>query len=467
MMHRTDWPTLDGEAFRGLAGDVVDCLAPHTEADHCVLLVDFLAAYGNAVGAGPHVRVGADQHPGRIFAAIVGETSRARKGSGWSMIRHVMHAADPGWCDRIVGGFGSGEAVVDAVRDPTEDGERGAPDERLLVREPELARLLRVAGRENSTLSPIVREAWDGGRLQFRTRQGITIATGAHISVVADITRAELRRELTDTEIANGWANRFTFVLARRSKRLPSGGNLDDRDVAQFGSRIQDALCRARRHGRMRRSAEAEERWREFYLSIDDRVDGMLGSVTARAEAQALRLSVIYALLDGSVSIELQHLDAALGLWQYMCASAELIFGDDRGHPLADRLYQELLRVAPAGLDGTQQSNLFGRNVAARELSEARAVLEREGVAETVVERLGPGRPRLVTFARGNEKDEKNEETRADSFDSFTSYGDRDRDSIGLEDPETGEERVGPDENATGAQRDRDGHWPYGDEEAV
>src|SRR5262249_48375836 len=57
------WPRLDEAALRGLAGDVVRLLDPHTEADAAAMLVTFLVLFGNAVGPGPHARVGAVQHP--------------------------------------------------------------------------------------------------------------------------------------------------------------------------------------------------------------------------------------------------------------------------------------------------------------------------------------------------------------------------------------------------------------------
>ena len=40
----------------------------------------------------------------------------------------------------------------------------------LLIVEPELARLLRVAGRPGSTLSAVLREAWDSDELRVLTR---------------------------------------------------------------------------------------------------------------------------------------------------------------------------------------------------------------------------------------------------------------------------------------------------------
>ena len=52
-------------------------------------------------------------------------------------------------------------------------------------------------------------------------------ATGAHISIVGHITRDELRRLLTQTESANGFANRFCWLAVKRSKCLPDGGAID------------------------------------------------------------------------------------------------------------------------------------------------------------------------------------------------------------------------------------------------
>ena len=44
---------------------------------------------------------------------------------------------------------------------------------------------------------------------------------------------------------------------------------------------------------------------------------GLYGAVTSRAEAQVVRLSLIYALLDCSPVIRQEHLLAALALWEY------------------------------------------------------------------------------------------------------------------------------------------------------
>jgi hypothetical protein len=54
---------------------------------------------------------------------------------------------------------------------------------------------------------------------------------------------------------------------------------------------------------------------------------GLVGTLLARAEAQVLRLSMLYALLDGTATIRTEHLYAALALWEYVEASVTYIFG--------------------------------------------------------------------------------------------------------------------------------------------
>jgi hypothetical protein len=419
------WPVLDDAAFHGVAGEVVRALAPETEADPVGLLLSYLSAFGCAVGGGPHVRVGGDRHDTRLFVALVGETARARKGSSWSMVRPVLEAADPGFASRQLSGFGSGESVVDAVRDadPDRDDDQGVCDKRLLVHEPELSRLLRVASRDGSTLSPILRDAWDGVRLQARSRSRTSVGSRPLVVVLAHVVREELRRYLTDADVAGGFANRFAFALVRRSQRLPSGGNLDDALVADLAARTRDTLDGARRLGQLHRSPEAEAVWHEMYEELTGDVFGMYGAIVARAEAQCLRLTVAYAALDGSCTIEVPHLEAAWAVWRYCDQSARILFGNEAtGDPVADRLLEALRAVAPAGLDFTDQRDAFGRNLTGSQLDEARERLHLLGLADTVEDRDTGGRPRHVTFAVTDDGNDRNVESGLPSFTSFRSY---------------------------------------------
>jgi hypothetical protein len=400
----SQWPTLDPAALHGIAGKVVATLGPHTEADPVALLVTFLAAAGNIVGLGPRAIADAAPHPARLNVVLVGQTSRARKGTAWAQIRNLLGLVDPSWTTGcVLPGIASGEALIAEVRDGTSDEDLGVADKRRLVLEPEFARLLAVAAREGAILSAVLREAWDGNLLKNRTKAFPQVATGAHISVVGHITREELARRLTDTEAANGFANRFLLALVRRSKKLPEGGSLDPAALDQLASEVDAAIGRALPLGRMIRSPAARELWAKAYEDFGDGPGGLAGVVTARPEAQTLRLSVAYAMLDGSATIEPEHLHAALAVWHYCEASAIAIFGDALGDPVADQLLAALREAGPDGLDGTAQRDLFGRHLAGKRLDQARAELERRRLAVTTTEETG-GRPRLVTRAVASER---------------------------------------------------------------
>jgi hypothetical protein len=377
----SQWPTFHEDALYGLAGRIIRELEPNTEADRAAMLLTLLAAYGNAVGSGPHAIADAAKHPARLFPCIVGDTAKARKGTAWRNIAQILEIADPEWMrSRVKSGLSSGEGLIAAVADPVTDSDgnvvnTGTNDRRLFVIEEEFARMLQVAKREANTISPVVRHAYDTGTLSVMTKQPQT-ATDAHISIEGHITIEELRAKLSETDMANGLANRFLFVCAKRSKRLADAPQHDHALIDRLGADLGAALRSARKVGLINRSPDAKALWADLYNQMaDDEPGGLLGAVVARPEANTLRLAICYALLDGSRVIEVPHLRAAWAVWRYCRASAEYIFGDAVGDAQADKLWDAIFKAGPAGLDFTSQSALFGRNVDRRRMEVLRARL--------------------------------------------------------------------------------------------
>jgi hypothetical protein len=99
------WPVLHPSALHGLAGEVVRAIEPHSEADPAAILIQFLAAFGNIIGPNCHCVVEATRHGVNLFAILVGESSKARKGTSWGHIRRIYSGVDPGWtAERVTGG---------------------------------------------------------------------------------------------------------------------------------------------------------------------------------------------------------------------------------------------------------------------------------------------------------------------------------------------------------------------------
>lgn len=397
------WPDLDSAALYGLAGDVVKTIEPHTEADPVALLANLMAAFGNAAGRGAYVRVGADRHHLNLFAALVGETSKARKGMSWGHVRELSHAVDMPWADdRVLSGLSSGEGLIHAVRDPVmgqnKDGEptildAGETDKRLLLVEGEFGKTLKVMTREGNILSAVIRSGWDGEILKTLTKNSPLKATGAHISIIGHITRSELLRLLSDTDTENGFANRLLWIMVRRSKSLPFGGEWHAVNTTPLVKALSEALAFAREAGEVRWGDSARGLWTEVYPDLSEGGPGLFGAATNRAEAQTLRLAALYAVMDLSRTIERPHLEAALALWRYAEDSARCIFGDATGDPVAARI-AEALRDAPDGLTRTDLMHLFGRNRSAERIGNALSELETLGkVRREKVETGTKGRP--------------------------------------------------------------------------
>ena len=92
----------DQYALYGLAGQAVRTLAPHTEAQPEAILLQLLAAFGNVIGPGPHCMVGATRHTLNLFVVLVGESSKARKGTSWNQIARLFAEVDPTWTENRV-----------------------------------------------------------------------------------------------------------------------------------------------------------------------------------------------------------------------------------------------------------------------------------------------------------------------------------------------------------------------------
>jgi hypothetical protein len=291
------WPNvLAPEAFYGLAGDIVRAIEPHTEADPSSLLLNTLGMFGNAVGFEPHAIAESARHGCNINICIVGETSKGRKGSSTSRIQDLFFRVDPEWVEKHIqyGGLSSGEGLIWAVRDPIEKlvrdkqskqyireiTDEGVQDKRLQIIESEFAGTLKVMGREGNSLSSVIRQSWDSGKLSSLVKNSPAKATGAHISIIGHTSKEELTRYLSESEVAGGFANRFLFGCSRRARVLPEGGT-----TPSFGPLVEhlhNALEFGKQTGLIQRDDEARRVWADIYPKLSEGKGGMFGAVTNR-----------------------------------------------------------------------------------------------------------------------------------------------------------------------------------------
>jgi len=356
----------------------------------------------------------------RLFAVLVGETSKARKGTSLGYIKQILGSVDPEWEEnRIQSGLSSGEGLIWAVRDPITKKEKekgkktyidtvvdeGVTDKRLLIIESEFASTLRVMGRDGNTLSPLIRNAWDTGNLQTLTKNTPAKATGAHISILAHITRSEMRY-LTETEAANGFGNRFLWFCVQRSKNLPFGGEFTKIDKQPLISKLTEAVNFAKNAGEITWAEETRQLWEEAYAQLAEGKPGMAGAMTARAEANVVRIAAEYAILDLSRLIRPEHLKAALAVWNYAENSVRYIFQDRTGDPLADSILNHLIEQGEVGAGKSQISDFLGRHKSSSQITQALQLLENLHLAKKEYF-ANNGRPEERWYACDREKSEE------------------------------------------------------------
>lgn len=382
----------DPIVYRGVVGDIVKLIEPHTESDPVGIQIQILTAIGNVVGRSVWFVVEDTKHHGNLYPVIVAFSSTGRKGTGLSRAKMAVSDIDKDWLDkRWVSGLSSSEGLLWAVRDPifgkdkkgnTITTDDGVGDKRLIVVESEFASVLNQFSRTGNTLSPILRDAWDGKEvLQTLTKNSPAKSTGAHISIIGHITHADIEQSLARCEMQNGFGNRCLWFSTKRSKLLPNGGSVPKDELARLSGILARNINLVKGAERIDRDANAQRLWNGLYYSLEEERSGLVGALSSRAAAQVTRLSLIYAISEGKVEIAEEHLLAATGLWEYSLASIRHIFGSRTGDRATDEIEKRLIQAGTKGLTRTEIHTLLGGHTGQKEIQSALERLQLAGKA--------------------------------------------------------------------------------------
>lgn len=357
-----DWPEpMTQDAFYGPLGEFVLRAAEQSEASAEALLAMHLSAVSAAMHPNTAAKAGDAFHPIRLNTILIGETAEGRKGTAGKVAENVIRQADDIFLEHIVEGLSSGEGLLYQIRDEVKKWsakdqdhvttDKGVTDKRLLVVETEFGSTLRMLEREGNSLSGMVRRAWDlssQATLTTLVKNAPTKATGAHVVIAGHVTRDEFLHYVTRTELVNGFANRFLWFAVKRKHLLPFGDEIDPQLVTDFAEEVRKTSAWTRLDHRMNWAHDTRAAWeaayRDFHL---DARSGMFKAITARAEAQVLRVSELFAAFDRTNHIGLPHLKAALAVWHYVEQTCRWLFGNILGDQVADDILVGLRTEGP------------------------------------------------------------------------------------------------------------------------
>jgi hypothetical protein len=183
-----------------------------------------------------------------------------------------------------------------------------------------------------------LRSFWDGGDYSPLTKTNPMQVRGAHICLLSHITKTELDLSLSSVNMVNGFGNRFLWICARRSKNVSLPRPMPHDDIAAMQHRLWELIAQAQKTGEVHLTREAAQEWKSVYNELSAETHGLTGAIVNRAEAQTMRLALVYSLLDGKRSIDTPHITSALSLWRYAEASAKCLFHDRASDPTEQKI---------------------------------------------------------------------------------------------------------------------------------
>ncbi len=408
------WPHLQEKALPGIIGDFVGLATEDSEADPAAVLATLLVRTGVEIGDAPHFMVGETVHRLRLAAVIAGASSKARKGTSGRPVANLfsryLPEVEESWqgAQTSNGPFSSGEGIVYAVRDPIKAWDRetqaevvqdpGVADKRLFVMDEEFANVLTAAKRDGNKLSMIIRQAWDSGNIAPLIKNRKISTTRAHIGWVSHITIAELTSKLSESEALNGFGNRILWVCAKRPKLVPLPSPIPPEKMNRIASRLAGIIENAKSCGRIYMSNRARAYFTDIYPDLSQSKPGLAGSIVSRAEAQVIRLSMLYALFDEKRAIDTNHIESALAFWKYCEDSAFFIFQGKSENSYERKIMNALNQRNT--MTGTELRDLFHRHLSKDTLT--KTIRNLVALGEITVEtRKTRGRP-VTIYKKAN-----------------------------------------------------------------
>ncbi len=360
-------PIMDIAGFHGILKEVVDIATKTSEASKVAVAANFIGTFSAMIGRGAFQHIGDGVCHARPFFLLVGRTGKARKGTSeftvrriFNSVEQILHENYPS-LKRHEGGLSTGEGLGWAIRDRVENdhgGDNGGnngggtDDKRLYCVEAEFAGAMAAASREKNTLSATIRTAWDGKTISPLVKNAAWAASDPHIIISGHITSAELLARMTDVDALSGFLNRFVTLHIVRPKLVALPRRTPDDLVDSVAARVVEAVRFASGSDitlanslEVTLSQEAIKFWCEHYPKLTAEQDGISGALLVRSEIYARMLAMIFALLDKSSVIELQHIKAAFAWVDYWKHSVLYIFQTLAAKAEAERLTEDAAEV--------------------------------------------------------------------------------------------------------------------------
>jgi hypothetical protein len=357
----------------GPAGEFVRRVTEKSEADPAGVLLYTLACSGLVLGRDAFYPHGYVKCRPCLFAVTVAQSPRTGQGCFLEPVRALFSLAAELSGTELLKFIPNGLLAADELlpKSPSSDA-RGLPSAGMGDFEPSWDTL----SRARAPLTTALRHAWD---------EHTRIAILGHLTEPY-LLAARATRPLLHT------ASRMLWCCVHRERSIALPQTLPPEGLRPIAEILASNAKRDRSPREMKFAPGTATEWEQAYSSLTLNDAGAVGIVTALAEAQVIRIAMVYALLDGLETINPAHMKAALAVWDYCRLSAQHLFGTGIGDALTEKLFRAL---GEKPLSRTEVHRLFNNHAPADRIDAALANLAKEGRAISEVIKT-EGRPRTV-----------------------------------------------------------------------
>ena len=321
--------------WRGLLKDYREALQGATEACNDFHYFSMLPILGTLLNRSVHTWYAGDLYP-NFFVVLVGESESTKKTTSMRFALNVYNKVKELSNAEVVAGISSAEGLIRALGGFVSGGEDADEEETERDGTPsiifleEMASLLRKARQDSVTnLIPKLTELYDlPPEVRLPTRRRPLILRRPFVSMLCGTTPDWMESSLKEEEIMGGFSNRFIYCVGTAGVPLAFPLKPDLSRVT-LGIAELAAYWRGKGATEIRWSDEARPVWADFYdgwRKSREGLSGVLAATTSRITSYAIKMAMLYAIMDKSEELLPEHLEAAVEFAKFCQWSASELF---------------------------------------------------------------------------------------------------------------------------------------------
>jgi hypothetical protein len=304
---------------------------------------------GNYIGLKAKYKNVAGYLQTNLFMVLIGLTKNGKKGAAQSIAEKVFRLTlkenDP-WFSRIKKGLKTPEALVDSISDKQFGSEKnnktntyetievflGEEDKRLMSIETEFSKILKESSKSSSTMSEVLRQAYDGEALATLTKSNKRSTSKSHVSFIGHITPSEYEAVRRTEDNENGFVNRFIHVYSDAGEiAIAFPRTFSDWNMNIINNMVTiTEWINNQEEITFSMNEEAKKMWISFYTSHRlTKRSVLIDSINARNDNNVLKISMVLAAADCSDIIRKDHLERAISIIDYNIQTTEYIYHTD------------------------------------------------------------------------------------------------------------------------------------------